>query len=205
MRVEPRVARRKFDAEVARLEKELGFLDGIGCWIRRVEFPTIEVVFVPREPLIVHLPVIAKVGAGLGMQVLSMEFRSLGSRAFGVEIGLDDYDARAPSVLFVDPWTGEPLKFEEMARAQLETAGGRWLNVLIQQHPTTKLPFLCVQGTREYHEHPQHDGDDWHLHRRRANVFTLLDTIWRACIVNARPSLSFSQQAMLFWHHPEAS
>lgn len=27
------------------------------------------------------------------------------------------------------------------------------------------LPFLCIAGVREYHEHPAHSGDLWELHR----------------------------------------
>ena len=27
------------------------------------------------------------------------------------------------------------------------------------------IPFLCIAGVREYHEHPAHSGDHWELHR----------------------------------------
>lgn len=27
------------------------------------------------------------------------------------------------------------------------------------------MPFICLPGVREYHEHPGHTGDSWFLHR----------------------------------------
>ena len=28
------------------------------------------------------------------------------------------------------------------------------------------MPFLCLVGVREYHDHPAHTGDAWWLHRK---------------------------------------
>lgn len=28
-------------------------------------------------------------------------------------------------------------------------------------HPTTKRPFICMRGAREYHTHPSHIADSW--------------------------------------------
>ena len=35
----------------------------------------------------------------------------------------------------------------------------------MQAHSPDDLPFLCVAGVKEYHDHPGHSGDPWELHR----------------------------------------
>ncbi len=37
---------------------------------------------------------------------------------------------------------------------------------LMQAHGDDDIPFLCLAGVREYHEHPAHTGDPWESHRR---------------------------------------
>ena len=41
------------------------------------------------------------------------------------------------------------------------------------------IPFLCIAGVREYHDHPGHSGDAWELHRRSGagRFVRLLETI----------------------------
>ena len=36
---------------------------------------------------------------------------------------------------------------------------------LLQAHGDDDIPFLCIAGVREYHEHPAHTGDPWESHR----------------------------------------
>ena len=36
---------------------------------------------------------------------------------------------------------------------------------LMQAHSTEDLPFLCIPGVKEYHDHPGHSGDPWEIHR----------------------------------------
>ena len=35
----------------------------------------------------------------------------------------------------------------------------------MQAHSPEDLPFLCIAGVKEYHDHPGHSGDLWELHR----------------------------------------
>ncbi len=35
----------------------------------------------------------------------------------------------------------------------------------MQAYGPDDIPFLCVAGVREYHEHPAHSGDQWELYR----------------------------------------
>ena len=36
---------------------------------------------------------------------------------------------------------------------------------LMQAHGDDDIPFLCIAGVREYHEHPAHTGDPWESYR----------------------------------------
>ena len=39
------------------------------------------------------------------------------------------------------------------------------LQPLMQAYGPDDIPFLCLAGVREYHDHPAHSGDVWELHR----------------------------------------
>jgi hypothetical protein len=52
---------------------------------------------------------------------------------------------------------------------------------LMQSYGPEEVPFLCLAGVREYHEHPGHSGDAWELHRaagagRLARILEIIDT-----------------------------
>ena len=49
---------------------------------------------------------------------------------------------------------------------------------LMQVHEPD-LPFLCVPGVKEYHDHPGHSGDPWELRRssREGRLVHLLEVI----------------------------
>lgn len=91
-----------------------------------------------------------------------------------------NFDIWPPSVTFIDPVTREAT--QPAARAP-EGMGvtGEPRDVLIDGHPSTGLPFLCLPGIREYHSHPQHSGDNWLLHRdrREGDLAVICERIWR--------------------------
>jgi hypothetical protein len=97
----------------------------------------------------------------------------------GVRFDYTSYDALPPSVRLINPFTREPYTFQELptqllralppqtvelpgAPAGLQVQGAQ---PLMQAHNPEDIPFLCVAGTREYHNHPAHSGDAWELHR----------------------------------------
>ena len=59
-------------------------------------------------------------------------------------------------------------------KAQLDTAQD-----LMQAHSPEDLPFLCIPGVKEYHDHPGHSGDPWEIHRSagEGRLVRLLDVI----------------------------
>jgi hypothetical protein len=89
-----------------------------------------------------------------------------------VRFDYTNYDLWPPSLTFIDLLTGEPSP-PPLGQAFLRTPEGAVNNILLT-HPTGK-PFLCVRGTREFHEHPEHTGEPWALYRaQRAGALSVL-------------------------------
>lgn len=206
MKIDARVSKLRFEQEIGRLDAQSETLKKRGVVIHNIQFPFVEAIFIPRSILKLHLPAELPPGAPLppgvslppGMVlppdakmqfVTVVEIPNLASRAFGVKISLDDFDQRAPSVVFCDPFTWEELPYEKLHRGNHMGDNGTAFNVILPGHPLTKKPFLCMRGIREYHEHPQHTGDDWMLYRKHVGLFSTLDTIWKTCVLNANPNL----------------
>ena len=69
------------------------------------------------------------------------------------------FDANPPSVMMVDPQSGEELTIE------------RWTpGVPHSIHPLSGRPFVCLQGVAEYHTHPSHVADSWDRYRKRYRI-----------------------------------
>ncbi|HLY23384.1 MAG TPA: putative metal-binding protein [bacterium] len=100
-----------------------------------------------------------------------------------VRIDFTNFDLWAPSVEFIDPMTGEYTP--PIVQALVETDEGP-RNLIVFSHPDTNRPFFCVPGIRQYHEHPQHSGDSWFLHRNtgEGSLATICDRVWRAMARN---------------------
>jgi hypothetical protein len=167
--VDPAVSRAKFEREIAnyrQLEQE--YIQR-GWWLVRAEFPQVFVVFgAPqlKPPAVV----------------------------FGALLEFTNYDLWPPSVLLVDPFTRVPYKMNELPsplpRAMLPVPGegeGSGMPVevqvqtLMQAYNEEDVPFLCLPGVREYHEHPAHTGDPWLRHRRsgEGTLHFLLEQLYR--------------------------
>jgi Predicted metal binding domain len=203
MKIDARVSKLKFEQEIGRLDAQSETLKKHGIVVQKILFPFVEAIFIPRSNLKLQLPVELPPGAtlpqlppgiilppGAKMQFLTaIDIPSLAARAFGVKISLEDFDQRAPSVVFCDPFTWEELPYEKLHRGNHIGDNGTAFNVILGGHPLTKKPFLCMRGIREYHEHPQHTGDDWMQYRKHVGLFSTLDTIWKTCVLNANPNL----------------
>ena len=99
-----------------------------------------------------------------------------------VHIDYTNYDLWPPSVTFVDPRTREPAA--PPVRAPHAEAGE--LRDTLVDNPVTGRPFLCLPGIREYHNHPQHTGDDWLLHRATGagRLAVICEHIWQRMVRN---------------------
>ena len=156
--VDPAVSRRKFDREVAEFRSQAVEYGRRGWFLADAEFP--------------HALVILATARTQPISVLS-----------GVLFDYSNYDAVPPSVRLVHPLTREPYKWSEVPTrlprmteppdpekvAQALAQGVSQVQVeappLMQALDDDDIPFLCIAGVREYHDHPAHSGDHWELHR----------------------------------------
>jgi hypothetical protein len=210
MRVDPEVCAAKFDAEVQLLTSRAAMLRSLGAYVVRVEFPEIDVIVIPTRHLAFGIPLPpgqtpggiilpnapVAVGAPTQFQVVMAErFDVAAALTFGVRFYLDDFDMRAPSVTFHHPATWQLLRHHQIPQG-MHIVNGAGLKVIHDRHPVTGRPFFCMRGIREYHEHPQHTGDEWLLYRG-INILTLVTTLIRCCSTNCMPIYVLSDMSKL--------
>lgn len=191
MQVAPEVNHLKFDREMARLAEQRDVLEARGVFVLGSSaYPITELLMVPRHTLHLTFPV-TQSGSIFLPQTATMraEMLSLAARAFKARFDLSDYDLRAPSLELRDFWTDAVLPFATMLRA-VEFEPQRGVHpVLLDDHPSTHKPFICLRGIREYHEHPQHSGDDWLLYRTTVSLFSIVLSVWRVCVDLVHPEI----------------
>ena len=196
-RVDPEVSRLKFERDVNRLAEQQADLQSRGIFVFGTPtYPIVELIFVPRHPLQVVVatqqPNNIEPPPGMPPGAIAMAIAavpSISAQAFKARFDLTDYDLRAPSLEFRDPWTDALLPYGTMFRALEHEKDRQTHLVLLDDHPITHKPFLCLRGIREYHEHPQHSGDDWLLYRTHMSLFSIVMSLWRVSIDIVRPML----------------
>jgi hypothetical protein len=154
--VDPAVSLAKFDQEIADFRHLEAEYRSRGWFLVEAEFPNVLVLLgtpALRPPAIVC----------------------------GVRFDYTNYDARPPSVTLVDPFSGEPYTASQLPTTLNRALPGQALPLpglpqggniqvrgaqpLMQAAAPTDVPFLCIAGVRQYHDHPGHSGDAWELHR----------------------------------------
>lgn len=195
--VEPAVSRAKFEREVAEYRKLEQEYRSRGWFLLEAEFPAAFVVMVARQ-----LPVPAVVT--------------------GVRFDYTNYDFEPPSVQLVNPFTGAPYLARELPiRLDRQVAapdgiqiqvGGQPVPILpvqpyMQWYSPDDVPFMCLPGVREYHQHPAHSGDRWELHRATGagRLVRLLEVVNRygvEPIDNFAVQLQFVPQIQGFHSNP---
>jgi hypothetical protein len=113
----------------------------------------------------------------------------------GVLFDYTNYDAEPPSVQLVNPFSAEPYRAKELPTALNRSVGVNQqvaipglpagalrinqLQPLMVAYGPEELPFMCIAGVKEYHDHPAHSGDSWELHRPKGagRLVRLLDVI----------------------------
>jgi hypothetical protein len=148
---DPEVSRKKFDAEISEFLCLRREYEERGWFLLQHEFPHAFVLL--AAPKLVPPAIV-----------------------FGVSFDYSNYDARPPSVVFVNPFTRVPCKYKDIP-PQLRLNRGVAVQgmpaqiqlgvpqPLLQAFDEEEQPFLCIAGVLEYHEHPAHRGDAWELHR----------------------------------------
>ncbi|MGC4044848.1 MAG: hypothetical protein QM758_13730 [Armatimonas sp.] len=169
MLVDPTVSRARFAREIERFETTRDLHNRRGCWLIKAEFPIAIVVFAALKS---NPPFVL----------------------FAARFDFTNYDLVPPSVRLVDPFTHELLKakqvkFQLLRRALVTRPPGEMpfgamlpeqIQNLLQDYGPEELPFVCLQGIREYHDHPLHSNDPW-LPRRKTGEGTLhflVEQLW---------------------------
>ncbi|MER8931069.1 putative metal-binding protein [Mesorhizobium sp. M0859] len=196
--VDESVSRRKFDREVAQYRKLDHIYRRRGWFLVGADFPTVVVLFAALK---VKPPALV----------------------CAVRLDFTNYDLVPPSVKFVDPGTGAELPFKSLGFQMLrlngvENASPETITALAQQqrlpaqsllqaHDPDDVPFLCLPGVREYHDHPARTGDSWLLHRRsgEGSLHFILEQIW-ASGINPIQAANYQIQIAFagFQHNPAA-
>lgn len=190
--VDPSVSHAKFERELAEYESLAAEYRKRGWFLTEARYPHVLVVLAASQP-------------------------KPASVVYGVRFDYSNYDAAPPSVQLVNPFTGDAYKFKELpnplnrALAEQEVqlpgmpADAKMLvgqiQPLMQAHAPDDIPFLCLAGVREYHEHPAHSGDAWELHRvsGAGRLVRLLEIIYKYGVapitgfnVNLVPQVAFA-------------
>lgn len=171
---DPQVSRAKFAREVEDFRSLARDYGGRGWFLAEAAFPVVRVVMAAPQ---LSPPAIVT----------------------GVRLDYTNYDARPPSVRLVDPFTDEPFTAGELPTVLKRTVNNTSIQLqgvalppgagamfveqqpLMQAYGPDDIPFLCVAGVREYHDHPGHSGDAWELHRPTGagRLVRILDVISR--------------------------
>jgi hypothetical protein len=172
--VDPEVSRAKFGREVAEYQAREASYRARGWLLLDATFPTVRVVMCATRltpPAVIS----------------------------GIEFDFTNYDEWPPSVRLIDPFTGKPYLFGAMPTSLKRRTFGPPLELpgfvgpdgqgprlageqpLMQASNPDEVPFLCLAGVREYHDHPAHSGDSWDLYRdagagRLLRLLEVIDT-----------------------------
>jgi hypothetical protein len=103
-----------------------------------------------------------------------------------VRFDFHNYDVWAPSLRIIDPLNRCWLKLPRVRALDFKTsmANGAPLDLFVNGHPDNGHVFLCKAGTREYHSHFEHSGNDWLLYRDQGygTLARLCDLLWRTAV-----------------------
>jgi Predicted metal binding domain len=135
--IDPEISRVKFESELKKFRDAAGYQQGRGVVMIKAEYPEMIISF-----FAVQLKPAALV--------------------FTVKFNFENYDMEPLSVRFIDLFTGNALP-KEANLFYKTSVPGQLANFC--QKDEQQLPFLCLPGVKEYHDHPAHTGDSWLLHR----------------------------------------
>jgi Predicted metal binding domain len=171
--VEPEVSRSKFEREISEFHELRDAYTSRGWVLSLADFPIARVLLCATQ---------------LKPPAVVIE----------VEFDFTNYDVEPPSVTLLEPFTHRPYRFSELPTVLKRSIPGQpqvmppglpqglqvMMSVqqpLMQSETPEAIPFLCIAGVREYHEHPAHSGDVWGLHRESGagRLVRLLEVIHR--------------------------
>lgn len=161
---DPEVTRVKFENEIQKFRavEDKYRVKGILC--TKVNYPNVYFVF--GIPKLIPYPIV-----------------------FSVKVNFTNYDVEPPSVKFINPFTEELLKREQIPIHFIQINNSNLLQPLeLVQGAGDIMPFFCIPGIREYHDHPAHSGDSWFLYRNKGegSLLFILDQLYSTSIPMAK-------------------
>lgn len=127
------------------------------------------------------------------------QFQDLVAVPLAARIGFENYDLWPPSVKLIDPLTRRWLQLPRVAALDFGNldATGVPTNLFVGGHPQTGHVFFCVPGVREYHNHPEHSGEDWLLYRGEGfgTLVQICELLWRT-VARTVTGLNFIAQRL---------
>lgn len=156
--VDPVVSMKKFEQETGQFCESAAIHRSRGIIMLDRRFPNIKIAFC--SPQIKPFPIV-----------------------FAVNIDFTNYDLEPLSVRFINPFSFELISHQELSHDFKRKINGingqpQFQKLCLELHG---LPFICLPGIREYHEHPDHSNDPWLTHRGKGGEGTLgfiIDKLW---------------------------
>jgi hypothetical protein len=109
--------------------------------------------------------------------------------AYSVRINFTNYDFEPPSVLFINPFTEELVRRDQVPMLFLQlNKNTPFQPVDLLQGHGDMVPFFCIPGVREYHAHSAHSGDSWFLYRKQGEgeLLFIIDQLYNYSIATAK-------------------
>ena len=149
--VDPAVSRAKFDRQLTEYQSLEADYRARGWFLVKAHWPVVIVVLASKKTIPPSI-------------------------VTAVQFDYTNYDAEPPSVRLVDPFSGRCLPFNELptrlprmvSEQEVAIPGGAIMQLnqaqdLMQANSQEDIPFLCIPGVKEYHDHPGHSGDPWEI------------------------------------------
>lgn len=104
--------------------------------------------------------------------ILDVGFRSKKPANIRIRMRCDTYNELPPAIELLT------IDGDFLTKAERDPAGV----FNSSSHPQTGRPFICMRGSREYHQHPSHTTDLWDNIKNQPNydLGGILTQVWRA-------------------------
>jgi hypothetical protein len=202
------VTRKKFALQAQSFLKRAADYRKEGIICVSLEFPVFEFVFLAKASSFT-VPINLQHPNGQFESGQINIHREIPFYLFSIRLDYSNFDTQPPSLRFIEPFTSQLTK--ALGTVPIITPGQQNKNSIIDKKfetqnqslliddPEGKL-FICLRGLREYHEHPQHNGDSWYLYRLKGkgDVLTILDQLQVYAVANYNALVE--QQKSMFPH-----
>lgn len=173
--VDPEVSKRKFKEELGKFEKAKQHYRDLGVVLIEQAYPDAHFAFVATS--LWPPPIV-----------------------FAVKINFINYDVWPLSVKFVHPITLAPLKGSQMLTPFPRRLEGSPQPQFLLQAQIDDIPFLCIPGIREYHQHTLHTGDSWFLYRKNGGEGSLCFILDNIQLYGTSHILAYTEQLVVNFH-----